>query len=134
MRSGEGQDRLGGLNVLLDWHSLLLLDHPRLFGTIVRVEGEEAGVFACPGWPSVGPGWRQILERLCQRVEAAIASEPAATFEFVQIKEKFGRLRAYQQSSGLSSAAELAVDTARELAEARSAFVCEVWPPRSSLG
>ena len=111
----------------------LLLDHPRLFGTIVRVEGEEAGVFACPGWPSVGPGWRQILERLCQRVEAAIASEPAATFEFVQIKEKFGRLRAYQQSSGLSSAAELAVDTARELAEARSAFVCEVCGRRGHL-
>jgi hypothetical protein len=120
-------------DVLLDWRSLLVADHPRLFGTIVRVEGEEGALLGCAGWPNVGPGWRQILERLCRRVEAAIASEPAATFAFVQIKEKFGRLRAYQQSSRLSSAAELAVDTARELAEARSAFICEVCGRRGHL-
>lgn len=120
-------------DVLLDWRSLLILNHQRLFGTIKRVDGKEGTELVCRGWPSVGSGWRQILERLCQRVEAAISPEPAASVEFVQIKEKFATLRAYHWSSGLSSAAELAVDTAIELAEARSAFVCEQCGKRGHL-
>ena len=120
-------------DVLLDWQSLLILNHQRLFGTVQRVDGKEGPELACRGWPGVGSGWRHILDRLCQRIEAATASEPAATFEFVQIKEKYGTLRAYDWSSGLSPAAELAVDTAIELAEARSAFVCEKCGERGHL-
>jgi hypothetical protein len=120
-------------DVLLDWRSLLILNHQRLFGTVQRVDGKEGTELACPGWPGVGSGWRHILERLCQRIEAAIASEPAVSFRFLQIKEKFGTLRAYHRSSGLSPAAELAVDTAIELAEARSAFVCEQCGQRGHL-
>lgn len=120
-------------DVLLDWRSLLVLNHPRLFGNVRRVDGREGTELACAGWPSVGTGWRHILDRLCQRVEASIASERAASFRFVQIKEKFGTLRAYHCSSGLSAAAALAVDTATDLAEARSAFVCEQCGHRGHL-
>jgi hypothetical protein len=120
-------------DVLLDWRSLLILNHQRLFGAVRQIDGKEGTELVCRGWPSVGSGWRHILERLCQRVEAAIASEPAARVEFVQIKEKFATLRAYHWSSELSPAAALAVDTAIELAEARSAFVCEQCGQRGHL-
>jgi hypothetical protein len=43
-------------------------------------------------------GWRPILGRLLERLEAAIARQPVEAqgdFRIVQIKQKFGRLRVY---------------------------------------
>jgi hypothetical protein len=48
-------------------------------------------------------GWRPILVRLLDRLEAAIAAQPAETrddFRIAQIKEKFGRLTVYLASAG----------------------------------
>lgn len=112
-------------DLLLDWRSLLVIKHPSLFGKVRRVDGKEGTELTCAGWPSVGSGWHYLLERLCGRVEAAIASEPMARFEFLQIKEKFGTLSAYHWYADLSPAAQLAADAALDLAEARSAFMCE---------
>lgn len=47
----------------------------------------------------VGPGWRGIVERLCEKLEPYIAgtysAEDRQSLGAVQIKEKFGGLRFY---------------------------------------
>jgi hypothetical protein len=48
-------------------------------------------------------GWRQILVRLLDKLEAAIGAQPADLrdhFRIVQLKEKFGRLTVYQDQLG----------------------------------
>jgi len=40
-------------------------------------------------------GWTNIVEAFCQRIDSALANEPAARFEVLQVKEKFGMLRFY---------------------------------------
>jgi hypothetical protein len=79
-----------------------------------------------PGWPWVGDGWRDLLERACVRIRAAIrADDAAASFGFSQIKEKFGTLRIYAEGA-LSPEVDALVEEAIDLAEARSATTCEV--------
>ena len=48
-------------------------------------------------------GWRQVLVRLLDKLEAAIRAQPADqrdAFRIVQLKEKFGRLTVYQDRLG----------------------------------
>jgi len=76
------------------------------------------------GWPEVGDGWRDLLERCCGRIRATIQAE-RGTFRATQIKEKFGTLRFYWDGS-MSLQARAKVEEAIDLAEARSARTCEV--------
>lgn len=46
------------------------------------------------GYPSVGGGWRRILERLCEEIDR-IAKAEGLEVRVVQINEKFGSLRFY---------------------------------------
>jgi hypothetical protein len=92
---------------------------------------------ACPGlfqppaggpgpscYPECGEGWRDLLERACGRIQAALHAG-GRRFSVTQIKEKFGTLRFYWQGD-LSHDAEAKVEEAIDLAEARSACTCEV--------
>jgi hypothetical protein len=96
--------------VVRNWRIEFMEAHPRLFG------GSSQGYAEC------GEGWRDLLERACVRIEAALG--PDDTFETRQIKEKYATLRWYY-SGRLSEAARGPVEEAIDLAEARSGCICE---------
>jgi hypothetical protein len=79
---------------------------------------------AAKGFPEVGDGWRDLLERACTRIRMAIQAD-GGTFKGTQVKEKYATLRFYS-SGALSPAAEAKVEDAIDLAEARSACTCEI--------
>jgi hypothetical protein len=116
-----------------DWRARLVRAHAKFFDDIRIVEGRDGQVLTCMGWPSVGVGWQDILVRLFARMESAIAPEPAATITILQIKEKFGTLRIYVATQNMSEAMLEAVGDAIDLAETRSAFVCETCGRRGHL-
>lgn len=69
-------------------------------------------------------GWRAILVRLFDKLEAAIREQPADLrdgFRIVQLKEKFGRLMVYQDRSGTPEM-RTAIDEAGEA----SVITCEI--------
>jgi len=100
-----------------DWRIELLQAHPRLFhGSIDRP-------YAAEGYPNCEEGWRDLLERACARIEAALVEGGA--FRALQIKEKFGTLRFYWDGD-MSDAAKAKVEEAIALAVARSACTCEI--------
>jgi Calcineurin-like phosphoesterase len=77
---------------------------------------------AAEGYPNCEEGWRDLLERACDRIEVALGR---GVFKVLQIKEKFGTLRFYW-SGDLSLEAEAKVEEAIALAQARSACTCEI--------
>jgi hypothetical protein len=70
---------------LQTWRIDLMRAHPRLF----EVMSDEPHLSF--GYPNCEEGWREILERLCVRTEAALRD--GETFQFVRIRQKFGILR-----------------------------------------
>lgn len=52
-------------------------------------------------WPqsnfeiSIGIGWIDIIRELCEEIQLLIKNNPGINVKFLQIKEKFGGLRAY---------------------------------------
>ncbi|VIO70462.1 hypothetical protein CI1B_31160 [Bradyrhizobium ivorense] len=79
---------------------------------------------AAQGAPECGPGWHDLLDRMCVR-NPDRGPGRRRTFKFSQIKEKYGTLRVYWDGS-LSSEATIQVEEAIALAEARSATCCEI--------
>jgi hypothetical protein len=79
---------------------------------------------AAEGWPEVGEGWRDLLQRACARIRAVIQAD-GGTFHATQIKEKYGTLRFYWEGA-LSPEADAKVEEAIDLAEARSTSTCEI--------
>ena len=94
-----------------DWRERLIRRHADLFGL--------------GGYPTVGNGWRELIETALARIAAAVASVPGAKVTITQIKEKYGGLRIYFDDSGLSEDAEARVEEAIDLAEYRAACTCE---------
>jgi hypothetical protein len=86
---------------------------------------EKPGTMPTARWGiECGPGWRQIIEQLLVRLEAAIAAQPVGSrddFRVVQIKEKFGRLTVYLATAGLPDMTK-AIDEASEA----STRICEI--------
>ncbi|MCP3471813.1 hypothetical protein NLM33_25095 [Bradyrhizobium sp. CCGUVB1N3] len=76
------------------------------------------------GSPECGSGWRDLLDRMCVRIRAAVRPDGGA-FRFTQIKSKYGTLRVYWDGT-LSPDAAALVEEAIALAEARSACSCEI--------
>jgi hypothetical protein len=99
------------------WQSELVARHPRLFH--IPAGGPEAA----HGYPQCEEGWRDLLERACDRIETALAEGGA--FNALQVKEKFATLRFYW-SGDMTDAAKAKVDEAIALAVARSACTCEI--------
>jgi hypothetical protein len=86
-----------------------------------------APLLARSALPSVGKGWRDLVERVLQRTATAMAREPAeAWLRIVRIKEEYGAIRFHYDATHLSAAATQAVQEAIDLAEARSACSCEM--------
>ncbi len=79
-----------------------------------------------PGYPSVGDGWRNLVETAIGRIAGAVAKVPAGSVKIGQVKQKYGTLRLYLDTyKGLPEATCAAIDEAIRLAEARSACTCE---------
>jgi hypothetical protein len=97
------------------WRDALVSKHRHLF---------EDGSGAAHGYPAVGDGWRELLERAVDRIAAAVGHGQMTIF---QIKQKHGTLRLYHSSAAdLDEAAQYSVEEAVALAEARSACTCEI--------
>jgi hypothetical protein len=75
-------------SIVRDWRLELIEAHLNLFH---RPAGAPE---ATQGYPICGDGWRDLLERLCTRIEAALA-DGAGSLRVLQIKEKYGTLRFY---------------------------------------
>ncbi|MEH2473336.1 hypothetical protein V1281_005478 [Nitrobacteraceae bacterium AZCC 2161] len=102
-----------------NWRAALIISYFDLF------TAPDSDPVAARGFPEVGDGWRDLLERACRRIANALAPEPPGALTIVQIKEKFGTLRLYFEDC-LPSAIAAAVEEAVALAQARSACTCEV--------
>jgi hypothetical protein len=100
-----------------DWRQALVESYADLF----HPSGDP---LAAPGWPAVNDGWRDLLERACLRIRAAIA-DGGGPFRIVQIQEKYGTVRIHWRGE-LAPDAAARVEEAVDLAEARSAATCEV--------
>jgi hypothetical protein len=100
-----------------DWGGDLVDAYPSLFHRPAGGSGPSC-------YPECGEGWRDLLERACGRIQAAVDGG-GGTFTATQIKEKFATLRFYWRGE-LSHDAEANVEEAIDLAEARSACTCEV--------
>jgi hypothetical protein len=102
------------------WQTELMARHPELF------RPEFCGRVTEHGYPTVGDGWRDLVEKAVARMAAANAVVPGASLKIGQIKEKFGTLRVYLDSHrGLSNPVTAAIDEIIAFAEARSACTCE---------
>jgi DNA-directed RNA polymerase subunit RPC12/RpoP len=103
--------------IVHDWRIDFMRSHPSLLEVMPR-EPERSF-----GYPLCEAGWRDILERLCARIEAAL--QDGETFEFVRIKQKFGILRV-DWDGEVSDETRLRIGEAINLAVARSACTCEI--------
>ena len=103
--------------IVKDWRVVFVQAHERLFDLM---PDEPQRSF---GYPLCDAGWRDILERLCIRIETALQQND--TFEFVRIKQKFGVLRADWHGE-ISNDTSARILEAINLAVARSACTCEI--------
>jgi hypothetical protein len=104
----------------LAWQAQLVARYPALFNQEIN------GRVTAPGFPSVGDGWRDLVETAIDRIATAVAAVPGGSLKIGQIKQKFGTLRLYlDKRQGFPDAACAAIDEAICLAEARSACTCE---------
>jgi hypothetical protein len=103
--------------IVNDWRIDLMRAHPNLFA-ILADEREHSF-----GYPLCAAGWRDILERLCARIENALQENE--TFQFVRIKRKFGVLR-IDWDGEVSVETRVRLGEAVNLAVARSACTCEI--------
>lgn len=95
------------------------------------------------GYDAVGPGWKHLLEILDRimvraienaRINAAVTlpehreegNTAEASVEILQIKEKFGGLRVYFQTKGMSIRFREYLNGAASFAECMSLRTCEV--------
>jgi hypothetical protein len=98
------------------WRIEFMRAHPRLFEIMADEPDRSFGSPLCE------EGWRDVLQRPCSRIEAALRD--GETFEFVRIKQKLGILRV-DWDGEVSDETRTRIYEAVNLAVARSACVCE---------
>ena len=99
-----------------DWRQQLVDAYPDLF------RPPAGGSGGAQGSPECGGGWRDLLNRACKHIRAALSE--GDRFHFLQIKEKYGSAR-IDWTGRLSKETEAHVREAIDLAEACSACCCE---------
>lgn len=96
-----------------DWRLELVLAHPDLFDPASGPPRVEA---------DIPDGWRDLLERLCGRMEAAL--QPGETIRITQVVRKSASLGIYWRSNASAETVATFYE-AIALAKARSACTCE---------
>jgi hypothetical protein len=102
---------------VVNWRLDLMLSHPRLF----EVMSDEPHLSF--GYPLCEEGWRDLLGRLCVRIEAALRD--GESFQFVRIRQKLGILRADHDYEGPEDT-EATIGHAVDLGVSRSTCTCEI--------
>jgi len=102
--------------ILKDWRIELIEAHPGLFCPPPGNPG------AARGYPPCEAGWRDLLERLCIRLQAALGDNERIHLN--QIREAVGRMRVSWRGE-VMPATRSRIHEAIALAEARSACTCE---------
>jgi hypothetical protein len=87
---------------------------------------------------AVGDGWAEVIARLFDRIEKALAGEPVPTkIALIDVKEKYGTIRV-DLLAPVGPETEAAIDLAVLLAEMRSECTCDICGApgtvRSTLG
>jgi hypothetical protein len=100
-----------------DWRMDFLKAHPRLFQIM---PDEPARSF---GYPLCEAGSRDVLMRLCNRIENALRFDE--TFQFIRIQQKFGLAR-IDWDGEMSDETRLRIGAVINFAVARSACTCEI--------
>jgi hypothetical protein len=103
-------------HIVNDWRIELIEAHPDLF------HPPEGHPEQASGYPWCDAGWRDLIERLCVRIEAALRD--GERIRILQIKEKFASLRCYW-SGEVAPETAVQIMEAVALAKARSACTCE---------
>jgi hypothetical protein len=103
-------------SIVKDWRIKLIETHPGIF------HPPEGHPEQASGYPWCEEGWRDLLERLCGRIESALRE--GETIRILEIKEKFAGLRCYWRGDVLPETAAQ-INEAIALAEARSECTCE---------
>jgi hypothetical protein len=109
------------------WERELAVRYPLALSEMLwpSVPINTAGTMPLASWGiDIVAGWREVLERLLERLEMAIAAQPGDErdrFRVLQIKEKYGRLTVYLASEGTPE-----MEAALEAATEESALTCEV--------
>jgi hypothetical protein len=98
-----------------DWRIELIEAHPRLFRAPKGPERPD-------GYAWCEAGWRDLLERMCARIESALRN--GDTIGISQVKEKFATLRVYWRGD-VSPETAARIHEAIALAQARSGCTCE---------
>src|SRR5262245_59316385 len=107
--------------VAQDWRGDLVRAYPDLFELL---SDEESFSDLTDRIREVSDGWRDLMERACARIRAAVEAHGGA-FVFLPLEKEGGMLRLY--FSGLPrTAGEGLMWEAINLAEHRSACTCEV--------
>jgi hypothetical protein len=95
----------------------LTSDFPELFKGRSKPNTESLMCYGCEH----SDGWFNIIHSMCHAIESHLKrKDPRPEYEFVQIKEKFGTLRVYDNGHD-----EYIAGVTR-MAENMSAFTCEV--------
>jgi hypothetical protein len=98
------------------WRLEFMEAHPRLF----QIMADEPELSF--GYPLCQIGWRDILDRLCGRIEDALRENEK--FEFVRIRQKLGVLRVAWDGE-VSDDTRRKICAAVDLSQARSVCTCE---------
>jgi hypothetical protein len=113
-----GPDHLEAGNLVTpNWQEALVGRFPQLF----RRHVSERSIH--PISPFIGPGWRQTVETLVQRLSHIVGTRPV---EIIRILERCGRLRVHTWTADAGDyELQMEMDYAIALAEARCACTCE---------
>jgi len=85
-------------------------------------------------WSDLSPGWYEVVDRFCSRVETTLPADELRRLKFLQLKEKFGTLRIHVEYRGRhTSPAWLAVRKMIDSAQEEADKSCQVCGARSEL-
>lgn len=80
-----------------------------------------------------GDGWYGLIEALCARINKILESDPGASMQVKQVKEKFGTLRFYYRLHDASDEMAQRMRHIVALAEKASGRICEQCGSRASV-
>lgn len=116
--------------IVLAYDDAFYARFPLIFADVIGEKRESVSPLTEWG-VECGAGWRKLLERVCEKIEAEVANLPERerpSYRVSQIKQKLGSLRLYM------SRETDAITKAIRVAEDESLATCETCGDAGSLG